>query len=269
MSLRAAPVQVSFLNHTGTSQVPNVDYVISDEICIPTNSSAAQYYSEEIYRLPGSFFCFDYTKFDEPPIVDPPHLKNKYITFGCLGAGTKIGREQIEIWAKLLHRVPNSRLYLQNGELSRASDRCFIASCFEVHGITPDRLILESGVDRTLLLRRYAQIDISLDTWPYCGGNTIAESLWHGVPVVTYLGDRFASSYGASLVTAAGCSSLIGRTIEQYIDIAATLAEDSDRLLYLRKNLRRMSLEYGLGDSKLFARRMEKAFEEMLNKASA
>lgn len=265
MSLRCAPVQVSFLNHTGTSQVPNVDYVISDEICIPTGSPAEQFYSEKIYRLPGTFFCFDYTKFDEPPIADPPHLANGHITFGCFGAGTKIGREQVEIWAKLLHRVPGSILQIQNGELSQPNDRRFLSDRFEACGIAPDRLVLESGVDRAVLLRSYAQVDISLDTWPYCGGNTIAESLWHGVPVVTYRGDRFASTYGASLVTAAGCEALIGHTSDQYIDIAAELAVDSERLVHLRHNLRKMSVEYGLGDSKLFTRRIEEAFLFMLN----
>jgi Glycosyl transferase family 41/Glycosyl transferase family 2 len=269
MSLRCAPVQVSFLNHTGTSQVPNVDYVLSDEICIPTGSPAEKYYSEQIYRIPGSFFCFDYSKLDEPPVTKAPHLDNGYITFGCFGAGTKIDRQLVEIWARLVHRVPNSRLFLQNPQLSQPSDRQFLSDRFEACGIAPSRLTLEGGVDRPVLLRSYAQVDISLDTWPYSGGNTIAESLWHGVPVVTYRGDRFASAYGASLVNAAGCGDLVGHTIEQYIDIAAQLAIDSDRLVRLRQNLRKMSIDFGLGDSKLFARRLENAFVTMLAKCSA
>ncbi len=266
MSLRCAPVQVSFLNHTGTSQVPNVDYVISDEICIPRGSPAEKYYSEEIYRLPGSFFCFDYSKLDEPSVTESPHLKNGYVTFGCFGTGAKIGRELVEIWSRLLHRVPDSVLHIQNPQLSQASDRCFMSDRFDACGIAPGRLVLEGGVERPLLLRSYARVDISLDTWPYCGGNTIAESLWHGVPVVTYRGDRFASTYGASLVSAAGCADLVGHTSNEYVEIAAKLAANSERLVYLRQNLRRMSLDFGLGDSKLFARRLEEAFVTMLNK---
>ncbi|SJZ42322.1 Glycosyl transferase family 2 [Enhydrobacter aerosaccus] len=269
MSLRCAPAQVSFLNHTGTSQVPNVDYVISDEVCIPTGSPAERYYSEEIYRLPGSFFCFDYSKLDEPPVTEAPHLKNGYVTFGCFGTGAKIGRELVEIWARLLHRVPDAVLHVQNPQLSQASDRRFMSDRFEACGIPPDRLVLEGGVDRPLLLRSYARVDISLDTWPYCGGNTIAESLWHGVPVVTYRGNRFASTYGASLVAAAGCADLVGHTSDEYIEVAAKLAADSDKLVQLRRNLRRMSLEFGLGDSKLFARRLEEAFTTMLDKCGA
>ena len=264
MSLRCAPVQVSYLNFTGTSQVPNVDYILSDSICTPPGENSQQHYSEKIYRLPGSFFCFDYSTFEEPPIVDPPHLKNGYITFACFGSGGKIGREQIEIWSRLLHRVPNSILRIQNGQLVLRGDRRFMTDRFRAFGIPPDRLIIEPGVDRPTLLKVYSQVDISLDTWPYCGGNTIAESFWHGVPVVTYRGKRFSSAYGASLVTASGCSDLVATTPDQYVSLAAGLATSSDRLVYLRHNLRRMSYEHGLGDSKRFARKIEAAFIDML-----
>lgn len=268
MSYRTAPVQVSFLNHTGTSQIPNVDYVLSDEICTPPGTEAQRYYSETIYRLPGCFFCFDYTTSNEPPIVDPPVLKNGYITFGCFGTGGKIGIEQIEIWAHLLRRVPSSTLHIQNPQLSIAENRRFMADRFRRFGIPSSRLLLEGGVDRPTLLQVYARIDICLDTWPYCGGNTIAESLWHGVPVITYKGDRFSSAYGASLVTAAGCADLIAETADQYVNIASRLANDGDRLLHLRRSLRKMSLDHGLGDSKLFACRLEDAFVDMLGRVN-
>ena len=269
MTLRCAPVQISFLNHTGTSQMPNVDYILADEICVPTNSECLDYYSEKVYRLPGCFFCFDYTSSNEPPVTASPHLRNGHVTFGCFGSGGKIGREIIGIWARVLKRVPGSILRLQNHELSLPGDRRFLASRFREFGISPHRLVIEQGVDRPTLLQAYSQVDISLDTWPYCGGNSIAESLWHGVPVVTYLGDRFSSRYGASLLTAAGCTDLVASTIDDYIDIAAKLASESDRLTWLRQNLRQMSVEFGLGDSRLFARRLENAYVSMLDMLSA
>jgi protein O-GlcNAc transferase len=246
--------------------VPNIDYILSDEISTPSNMDTQQHYSEQIYRLPGCFFCFDYSKFDEPPIAEPPHLKNGHITFGCFGSGGKINREWIEVWAKLLHRVPGSILRIQNAQLWHYSDRRFMTERFRACGIPPERLALAAGVDRPTLLRIFSQIDINLDTWPYCGGNTVAESLWHGVPVVTYRGDRFSSAYGASLLTAAGCPDLVAETPEQYIDLAVELARSPERLLYLRHNLRRMSQEFGLGDSKRFARNLEAAYVDMLSR---
>ena len=119
-------------------------------------------------------------------------------------------------------------------------------------------------MDRKTLLREFAHIDVSLDTWPYCGGNTVAESLWQGVPVVTLLGSRFSARYGASLVTAAGCADMVGKSVEEYVEIAAALATNRDRLAFLRQNLRKMCKSHGLGDSRRFARVLEQAFSEMM-----
>lgn len=264
MSRRCAPVQVSFLNHTGSSHVPNVDYILADEIGIPSDSPAQSLYSERIYRMPGCFFCFDYRNSDYPPLVEPPSLSRPQVTFGCFGSGGKINLTLIELWSRLLHRVPRAILRLQNGQLESEDNRRFMAERFQRFGIGRDRLVLEKGVARRKLLGAYSEVDISLDTWPYCGGNTIAESFWMGVPVVTLKGDRFSSRYGASLVTAGGCADLIAESPEEYIDIAARLANDLPRLRHLRQNLRRMSIEHGLGDSTLFARRLENAYREML-----
>jgi predicted O-linked N-acetylglucosamine transferase (SPINDLY family)/glycosyltransferase involved in cell wall biosynthesis len=266
MSRRCAPVQVSFLNHTGSSHVPNVDYILADEIGIPSDSTAQSLYSERIYRMPGCFFCFDYRNSDYPPLVEPPSLNRPTITFGCFGSGGKINSMLIDLWSRLLHRVPNAVLRLQNGQLESKDNRRFMADRFRQFGIGPDRLQLKKGVGRRKLLDAYSEVDISLDTWPYCGGNTIAESFWMGVPVVTLKGDRFGSRYGASLVKAGGCADLIAESPEEYIDIAARLATDLPRLRYLRQNLRRMSIDHGLGDSTLFARRMENAYREMLGR---
>jgi predicted O-linked N-acetylglucosamine transferase (SPINDLY family) len=266
MAHRCAPVQVSYLNHTGSSHVPNVDYILADEISIPTGSPDEAHYSEQIWRLPNCFFCFDYRNSHPPDIVAPPSTYRPFVTFGCFGSGSKLNRPLLELWARLLHAVPDSRLWLQNAQLGSQSNRRLIASRFEHQGIDCRRLILRRGAPRDQLQHAFSQIDVSLDTWPYCGGNTVAESFWMGVPVVTLTGDRFGTRYGASLVTAAGCPDLVAQTPEQYIEIAAALAADLPRRQKLRPALRQMSIDHGLGDSTAFARTLENAYREMLDR---
>jgi len=266
MAHRCAPVQVSFLNHTGSSQVPNVDYILADEISIPTGSADERYYSEQIWRLPNCFFCFDYRDSRSPAVAPPPSTGRPYVTFGCFGSGSKLNRPLLELWSRLLHAVPDSRLWLQNPQLASQSNRRLIATHLEHLGIDRERLVLRRGAPRDTLLQTFGQIDVSLDTWPYCGGNTIAESLWMGVPVVTLKGDRFSSRYGSSLVTAAGCADLVAATPEQYIEIAADLAADLPRRQKLRTALRQMSTDHGLGDSTAFARSLENAWCGMLDR---
>jgi predicted O-linked N-acetylglucosamine transferase (SPINDLY family) len=156
--------------------------------------------------------------------------------------------------------------FIKNAQLGSSEHRRFLENQFGRFGIGSERLRIESGTDRQSLLKCYADVDISLDTWPYCGGNTVAESLWQGVPVVSLYGSRFSSRYGASLVTAAGCRDLIARSPQEYIDVATALAGDAHRLVQLRNRLRSMCTEHGLGDSRRFAQVLERAFVTMLSK---
>ncbi|HWE72305.1 MAG TPA: glycosyltransferase [Stellaceae bacterium] len=269
MASRMAPVQVSYLNHHGTSRLPNVDYILSDAICTPPGSDAQRTFSEEIYLLPDCLFTYDYSKDECPPIVDPPSRRAGFVTFGCFGSGGKINTQLIGWWAEIMRRVPNSRIVIQNPQLNPPNNQRFMIERFTRHGIDADRVSVRGGTDRMNLIRAYDQVDISLDTWPYCGGNTVAESLWQGVPVITCFGDRISSRYGASLLKAGGCPELIGETPEEYIEIAVALAQDPERLLFLRHNLRRLYQEHGLGDSGRFARQLEDAYRSALTKLPA
>jgi predicted O-linked N-acetylglucosamine transferase (SPINDLY family) len=264
MALRCAPIQVSYINHLATTQVPNVDYVVGDDIAFPKASD--RYFSETIYRLPRCLLTYNYDSIDMPPVSPPPMLENGYTTFGSFGGPYKLNRECIELWAAVLRAVPNSRFLMQNEGMSKQDNIDFIKRQFWKHGVEPERLIILPGVDREANLLNYASMDISLDSWPYCGGNSIAEALWQGVPVVTLKGRRATAAYGASLLSAAGLADLVAETPEEYVDIAARLAASAPRLVDLRRNLRAMMHQHGLADSERMARVLESAFEEMMQR---
>jgi len=268
MAMRCAPVQISYLNHFATSRVPNVDYVLSDEICTPSSSSAHKTFSETIYLLPDCLLCYDYADSHSPPIVAAPLLINKFVTFGSLSSAGKINTQLIRLWAEVMRRLPGSRMILQNSQLEPPDNRRYMIDRFRRFGIAEDRVDLRDGVDRATALKTYDEIDVTLDTWPYCGGNTTAESLWQGVPVVSLKGERFSSRYGASLLTAAGCADLIANSQEEFVDLAAKLALDTNRLVSLRRNLRQIYTAGGLNDSVRFARNLEGAYLEMLEAKS-
>jgi predicted O-linked N-acetylglucosamine transferase (SPINDLY family) len=235
--------------------------VLADEIAAPQENDI--HYTEEVYRLPGCFFCFDYDEQTLPAVVPPPHLKEGYITFGCFGRSDKLNATNLMYWARILQSVPGSKLLLQNPGLSSPSVRQFFRSQFSAFGCGPERLILLPGGERADVLANYARVDISLDTWPYCGGNTIAESVYQGVPVITLKGSRFSSAYGASLVTACGTPELVANTPEELVQIAVELSADSAKLSALRQDLRRMVRQHGFGDSKRFAQNLDEAYLNM------
>jgi len=84
------------------------------------------------------------------------------------------------------------------------------------------------------------------------------------VPGITLRGNRFSGRYGASLLTAAGCTELIAETVDEYINIAVTLSNSPGRLEFYRGNLRRMAQEFGLNDAQRFAAKLEDAYLSMM-----
>ena len=262
MGARCAPVQVSYLNYTSTCGVEAVDYLLADDISVPKGSD--HFYTEEVYRLPGCFFCFTYEDADLPPVSAPASARAGFVTFGCFGSGCKINNGVIALWADVLRAVPGSRLIVRNGDLVAEDNRRALARKFARWGVDSGTVMILPGTTRRGVLESYANVDISLDTVPYCGGNTIAESLWQGVPVITLKGSRFSSAYGASLLTASGLPELIASSPDDYVARAAALAGDSVRLARYRSNLRRMVKEHGFSDAERFTRRLEDAYVDML-----
>ncbi len=256
MAWRCAPVQISYLNHPATSGIESVDYILTDRQAMPFVKAS---YSECPLYLPGCFFRFDYRGAMMPPIAPPPCLKNGFITFGCTGSWTKINAGLVAIWADILLNFPTAKLRLQNAGLDRDGNKRWIYNEFASHGISPARLILRGEVSRFELLKAYSKIDISIDSWPYNGGNTIAESFWQGVPVVTLYGYRFASRYGSSIVRAAGYGELIAPNIDDMIAIIRRLTPQ----WLERERFAMRSKGFRLSDSKGLARNLEDAYANL------
>ena len=262
MASRCAPVQVAYLNYTSTTAVPNMDYIIGDRWSPPPGSEPL--FTERIERLPGCFLCYDYG--DDallPPVSAAPVTRTGTVTFGSFGGGFKLSPPLVAWWCEILTRVPDATLFIRNFEMSPADNRRALERQFIAHDIDPSRLRLLGKGTRHDVVRSYDDVDIALDTWPYCGGNTTAEALWQGVPVITLQGTRFSSSYGASLLHAVGCPELITRTPREYVDLSVALATAPDRLISYRSRLRSLTIQHGLGNADVFTPQFEDALIAM------
>lgn len=84
-----------------------------------------------------------------------------------------------------------------------------------------------------------------------------------GVPVVCLRGERHAARVGASLLTQIGMTELIASGVQDYLDIAAELAGNQQKLSALRHSLRARMTASSLYRSADFARKMEEAYRRM------
>ena len=234
---RLAPVQITYLGYPNTTGVPAMDYRFTDAVADPLGE-ADPFATEKLVRFAPT--AWTYSPSAEAPEVAPaPCIERGHITFGCFNTPAKITEPMLELWAKILVAVPNSRFCLKGAGLDNAGLRAGYISSFAQAGVGAERLdFLARTPDTRSHLACYHGIDIALDTAPYNGTTTSCEAMWMGVPVVSLVGDRHMARVGASLLAAVGHSDWATASESDYVACAVALASDSSSLSTIRTNLR-------------------------------
>jgi len=160
--------------------------------------------------------------------------------------------------------VPNSRLMIKTQGLQDPGLRALFVSLVERAGVDRKRVSIVSPTQsHREHMDAYAQMDISLDTFPYHGTTTTLDALWMGVPVVTLAGDRHASRVGLSILAAVELTELVAHSPDEYVAIAAGLAANPAKLEDLREGLRARVAESTLTNGKAFTADLEQAYQNI------
>jgi predicted O-linked N-acetylglucosamine transferase (SPINDLY family) len=262
-ALRPAPVIIAWFNMFATSGMDGFDYLIGDEHVF--NVGEAAFFSERVVTVPGCYLSFEVT-YPVPDVAPQPCLERGVFTFGCLAPQYKITPEVVEVWSRILRGSPNSRFLLKNVALASAANRRFVHSLFNSFGAPPDRVELDGPTDHFEFLKKYGEMDLALDTFPYNGGTTTMEALWQGVPVLTYYGDRWASRISASLLRSAQLAEFVAPDLEGYVAQAIEIARSNEtpgRLDNMRRVMRNQLCQAPVCNVGEFARNMEREYLRM------
>ena len=184
------------------------------------------------------------------------------ITFGSFNNLSKINDNVIALWSEILKKAKNSKLFLKAKQLDNLVIVNNIKKKFQKNGINVERIITE-GLSKTReeMLKKYNQIDIALDPFPYPGVTTSLEANWMGVPLLTKKGNNFYSRIGTSINKNLDMEDWIANNEKDYILKAISKTSDLEKLLQIKKKLRNKFLKSPLSDAKQFA----KNFENCLN----
>lgn len=268
--LRPAPVQITWLGYPNTTGLSTMDARLVDSITDPPGPplSTDRWATEKLIRLDPCFLCY---RGEESAALttEPPSRGSGHIAFGSFNTLQKLNDEVLALWARVLRAVPGSRLLIKALSLSEPAARELLAERCRSAGIDP--AVVECvPPTRTHLehLAAYARVDIALDSFPYHGTTTTCEAMWMGVPVVTLAGTVHRARVGASLLAAAGLPELVANSPEEFVRIAAALANDPERLTALRIGLRERLRTGPLGDGPAFAARFGAAVAELCREAA-
>jgi predicted O-linked N-acetylglucosamine transferase (SPINDLY family) len=88
--------------------------------------------------------------------------------------------------------------------------------------------------------------------------------LWVGLPVLTLIGESFASRIASSLLNSIGLPELIAKTKEEYEAMAIELAMNPAKLADIRQKLANNYWTTALFNTPLFTRHLEMAYSKMM-----
>ncbi|CAA7620152.1 tetratricopeptide repeat protein [Magnetospirillum sp. SS-4] len=252
LARKPAPVQVTtLLGHGGTTGMAAVDCILADRLLIP--EGAEDGFCEDVARLPVFAPFRPDPAWPQPfPLADGPPL------LACLGNPARVGDALIDLWGRILDRLPGARLLLKHGNLAETQDGGHWRSRFSRLG---GRVILEGlagGWDANMDV--YGRITVALDTFPAHGASSTLIPLWMGVPVVTLAGGHSGQRFGVSILGAAGLADLVASNPEEYVDKVVDLAQNRLRLAALRTSLRDRLASGPACDARGFARAAESTY---------
>lgn len=258
---KPAPVAFTWLGYSATTGLSAIDYVLASEHVIPAEDDWQ--WSETPWLLPGTYLCFSRPDVGLA-VAPPPAAGQGRITFGSANNINKLSDQSVELWARVLHAVPGSRLLLHSNSLSDPVTVSRTLGRFAAHGIEESRLQLAGNQPSdSHHLARYGDIDIALDTFPYSGCTTTMEALWMGVPVLTLHGDRYVARMSENILHNVGMADWIASDADAYVAKAAAFAADLEGLTTLRAGLRQRLEASPMMDAPHFARSFEAALRGM------
>jgi predicted O-linked N-acetylglucosamine transferase (SPINDLY family) len=262
LARKPAPLQAGFLGYPGSSGADFIDYIVSDAIVSPLEHAAD--YSEKIAQLPVTMQPNGrWRPLPQAMTRAEAGLPDDAVVLCAFNHTYKIAPEAFDAWCGVLREVPNAVLWLKETNPQLHGNVCREAAA---RGVDPVRIVWAQSVSYAEHFSRLAQADLFVDTWPYNAHTTAADAVWAGLPVVTRIGDSYASRVAASVLAAAGVPELAFATTDDYRLAITALALDEPLRRSYRERLVAGRMELPLFDTPRWTREFEALLGRMVER---
>jgi predicted O-linked N-acetylglucosamine transferase (SPINDLY family) len=219
---KPAPIQATYLGFIGPLPMPELDYLLCDNVVIPPEHQAA--YQPQPLPIASIYQANDSKRTIGRPVTRSElSLPDDSFVLCCFSRHYKITEEMFAAWMSILHQSPNAVLWLAK---DNAYSQANLLAAARNAGIPEQRLIFSERADPDLYLSRLGVADLFLDTYPYNAGTVASDAIRMRLPLVTLCGDAFASRMAASLLHAAGAPQGITTSTQKYVHRIVQLAND-------------------------------------------
>jgi protein O-GlcNAc transferase len=255
---RLAPVQTVSWGHPVTTGLDSIDYFLSFGAAEPAD--AEQHYSERLVRLDRP--PVHYKPFDRLSEILPKRalgLPETGALYLCPQTLFKFHPDFDAVLADILHKDPSGWIIALESQ-NPAAQEILRQRWAEVDPVLLERVLFlpRQPGDRFLMLLTHG--DVMLDPPHFGSGNTLYESLFYGIPSVTWPGRFMRGRITAGVYDWLGIADApVAASLADYADLAVAIATDRSRRERLRDELIRKSP--GLYHDRLAVREFEAFLE--------
>ncbi|MEM9684458.1 MAG: hypothetical protein AAF942_14395, partial [Pseudomonadota bacterium] len=232
---RLAPVQCVTWGHPVTTGIPAIDYYLSCDAAEPDGAEA--HYSERLVRLGGLPFSYR-----QPARPDPLGTRED---FGLADDATvyflaqslfKIHPDMDAPLAEILRQDPKGVLLLLEGQ-QESWGETLRQRFAETLGPLAERVAFLPRQKHDDYMRLIALADVSLDSFPFSGGNTTYQALAMGTPVVTLPGAYLRGRLSLAIYRHMGMTDCVAEDAADYARIAVRLGTDVTYRTYIEERI--------------------------------
>lgn len=238
-NIRAAPIQAMGYGHPDTSgDNSEIDYFIGGQI----EADATEHYSETMVLLPGLA--------QEPAW---PSYERKYnyrdddvVRVNCVWGPDKYNYNMLRLLRMVADRCQGVE-FEYHFFASPGANRYGALVPF-IHDVskTLQNFVVHTQQEYYEYMENAEEHDFSLNSFPFGGYNTIVESLYLGLPVITLEGQRFYNRAAAYLLRQIGMPELIASTPQEFVNLTSELILNRTKLKEYRQALADMDLRQKL-----------------------
>lgn len=254
---RPAPIQVSLLGYSASTGADFIDYIIADEVVIPSDDY--QYYTEKVLLMDRCYQPNDSRKdFVEKHNYTRTEcgLPEDAFVFGCFNGAYKIDQRYLDTCFELLKSVDNSVLWLlKENRYMQYNVLKYAQEC----GVDLKQIIFAPKLPKDQYLARIKLVDLMLNTFVCHGHTTTGDALYMGVPVLTLHGNYLASRVASSYLTTFGMPDLICYDLDEYKQKAIDYATHPKKHKKLVNKVKKQVKGSPLFNMKNYCRSLERA----------
>ena len=238
---RLAAVQCNSWGHPETSGISTLDYFLSSDLMEPPE--AQSYYSEKLVRLPNLSIYYE-------PVVSEPvavtraelGLRPGATVFWSAQSLYKYLPQYDEVFVRIAQQAGDCQfVFLRHfgGAHITKVVRERLNRAFAAAGLrASDYCVFLDRLSQSKFVAAAGLSDVFLDSIGWSGCNSALESLPHSLPIVTLPGAFMRGRHSAAILQMMGVTDTIAADIDDYVAIAARLANNPAERQALRERMR-------------------------------